>query len=146
MRGIHSEHDKERLERPAGSRRRTAWLFVAWLTFWLTTVASPFEHAFAHAADHHAATAAPASEMMPSHGDHHGPAPSEYHCPDVSAVTVNTIFVATFDSDKFDGIFQARDLIIVAEQSYRELRSLKPYHPPPSADIPLYLRIQRLLI
>ena len=146
MSGNYPKYDEQQIMRASGRRCRAALLVVAWLAFWLTTVATPLQHGYAEAADHHAAAATPASGLMSSHADHHDPAPRDSHCPDVSAVTVNTMFFAAFDNEKVDAVFEAHSIVAVAEQPYRELRGLKLYHPPPPVDIPLYLLIQRLLI
>lgn len=126
-----------------GRRRRAGWLLVGWLAFWLTTAAQPFEHSFTGKSDHRSAVSTPTSGGQLSYAEHgHEPAPDDSHCPDVSAVMVETMLVATC----LYVVYPSSSSPVPVTQRDGEMRNLKSHFPPPPSAIPLYLRTQRLLI
>ena len=134
---------------PIAVRRRhhSVWLLVGWLAFWFTTAVCPLEHSFADRADHHPSELMLASDALLSPaGDQQDPG-GDYHCPDVSAITVNADTATTAKDYSLDNSSPPLVASAFAPQPATGLHGGTQHdlHPPP-VRIPLYLRTQRLLI
>ncbi len=142
------------LMRIGAARRRTSItsrLLAAWLALSLILTLTPCCEVFADAVASRATNAALDHEHDGPDGALHSPGSNDFHDPctkwlDHADYTLNSLHVAvTSGSDPHQDIPIA-PLLLLMPHAGTMATALFSYHPPPDPALPLYLRLEHLLL